>query len=525
LFIYSFNFHATFLRNCYLPEITGEIGNFAAQVSHHNEMMTICLEDKIFKVISEVLESENAEGYVVGGYVRDFLLGRKNKEQDIDIVVTGDGIEIARKCARKLGKGIKVAVYRNFGTAMFRYGDCNVEFVGARKESYRSDSRKPSVEAGTIEDDQKRRDFTINALAIGLNKSSWGLLIDPFEGIKDLRNKIIKTPLDPDMTFNDDPLRMMRAIRFATQLDFRIEEKTFESIKKNRERIKIVSTERIKAELNKIISASRPSKGFMLLDSSGLLEIIFPELANLKGVEKKDGKAHKDNFLHSLKVLDNVSSKSDNLWLRWAALLHDIAKPVTKKYSEKTGWSFHNHEYIGAKMVPVIFRRMKLPLNENMRYVRKLVDLHLRPIVLSQDIVTDSAVRRLLYEAGDDIDDLMLLCEADITSKNEEKKSKHLANFRLVRKKLIEIEEKDAIRNFQPPVSGDEIISTFGIKPGREVGIIKNFIKEAILDGIIPNEHNAARELMIKKGLELGFKPVVSGSQAQPDQELQGDGH
>lgn len=487
--------------------------------------MTICLEDKIFEVISEVLESENVEGYVVGGYVRDFLLGRKNPEQDIDIVVTGDGIDIARKTARKLGKGIKVAVYKNFGTAMFRYGDYNIEFVRARKESYRRDSRKPFVESGTIEDDQKRRDFTINALAAGLNRSTWGVLVDPFGGQEDLKKRLIRTPLDPDRTFDDDPLRMMRAIRFATQLDFKIEEKTFESIKKNRERIKIVSTERITTELNKIISSPKPSKGFMLLDMSGLLEIIFPELANLKGVEKKEGRGHKDNFLHTLKVLDNVSSKSDNLWLRWAALLHDIAKPVTKKYSEKTGWTFHNHEFIGAKMVPVIFRKLKLPLNENMKYVRKLVDLHLRPIVLSQDIVTDSAVRRLLYEAGDDIDDLMLLCEADITSKNEEKKSRHLANFRLVRKKLVEIEEKDAIRNFQPPVSGDEIIATFGIKPGKEVGIIKNYIKDAILDGIIPNEYNAARELMIKKGLELGLKPLVSGRAAQPDQELREDGH
>ena len=470
--------------------------------------MTICLKDKIFVKLSEVLESENTEGYVIGGFVRDCLLGRDNPQKDIDIVVTGSGIEIARKCAKKFGKNIKVTVYRNFGTAMLRYGDYNIEFVGARKESYNRDSRKPVVENGTLEDDQKRRDFTINALAIGLNKKSWGKLVDPFGGLEDLRNKLIRTPLDPDKTFDDDPLRMMRAIRFATQLDFKIEEKTFESIRKNRERIKIVSTERITTEINKIMSAGKPSRGFILLDRSGLLEIIFPELANLKGVEKKEGRAHKDNFLHSLKVLDNVSSKSDNLWLRWAALLHDIAKPLTKKYSEKTGWSFHNHEFIGARMIPVIFRRMKLPLNENMKYVQKLVNLHLRPVSLSQEKVTDSAVRRLLFEAGDDIDDLMMLCEADITSKNEEKKSRHLANFRYVRQKLLEIEEKDAVRNFQPPVSGDEIITTFGIKPGKEVGIIKNYIKEAILDGIIPNDYHAARELMIKKGVEMGLKPV-----------------
>jgi len=470
--------------------------------------MTICLKDKIFVKLSEVLESENTEGYVIGGFVRDCLLGRDNPQKDIDIVVTGSGIEIARKCAKKFGKNIKVTVYRNFGTAMLRYGDYNIEFVGARKESYNRDSRKPVVENGTLEDDQKRRDFTINALAIGLNKKSWGKLVDPFGGLEDLRNKLIRTPLDPDKTFDDDPLRMMRAIRFATQLDFKIEEKTFESIRKNRERIKIVSTERITTEINKIMSAGKPSRGFILLDRSGLLEIIFPELANLKGVEKKEGRAHKDNFLHSLKVLDNVSSKSDNLWLRWAALLHDIAKPLTKKYSEKTGWSFHNHEFIGARMIPVIFRRIKLPLNENMKYVQKLVNLHLRPVSLSQEKVTDSAVRRLLFEAGDDIDDLMMLCEADITSKNEEKKSRHLANFRYVRQKLLEIEEKDAVRNFQPPVSGDEIITTFGIKPGKEVGIIKNYIKEAILDGIIPNDYHAARELMIKKGVEMGLKPA-----------------
>ncbi len=471
-------------------------------------MMKFCLKDKVFEKISSVLDMEGTEGYLIGGFVRDFLLGRDNPQKDIDIVVKGSGIKIAGKVARSLGKGIKVSVYRNFGTAMFRYDDYNIEFVGARKESYNRDSRKPVVEDGTLEDDQKRRDFTINALAIGLNSSNWGRLIDPFGGLEDLKNRIIRTPLDPDRTFDDDPLRMMRAIRFATQLDFTIEKQTFESIIRNRERIKIVSAERITGEINKIMMAEKPSTGFKLLDKSGLLSIIFPELANLKGVEMIEGRGHKDNFYHSLEVLDNISRHSDNLWLRWAALLHDIAKPVTKKYSEKTGWSFHNHEFIGAKMVPAIFRRMKLPLNENMKYVQKLIDLHLRPVDLSKENVTDSAIRRLLYEAGNDIDDLMMLCEADITSKNREKRIRHLANFRYVRQKLAEIEEKDAIRNFQPPISGDEIIATFGIKPGREVGIIKNFIKDAILDGIIPNDFNAAKELMLKKGRELGLQPV-----------------
>lgn len=471
--------------------------------------MLICLNDNIFKILSEVLTEENREGYVIGGYVRDCLLKRDQKK-DIDILVIGSGIEIARKAARKLGRGIKVTVFRNFGTAMFRYGDYELEFVGARKESYDRSSRKPSVENGTLEDDLNRRDFTINALAISLNSSNFGELTDPFNGLSDLKNRIIKTPLEPDRTFDDDPLRMMRAIRFATQLNFEIEEETLSAIARNAERISIVSTERITTELNKIILSGHPSRGFVLLDKTGLLRIIFPELNNLKGVEKKDGKAHKDNFHHSIKVLDNISRKSDNLWLRWAALLHDIAKPVTKKYSPDAGWSFHGHEFLGAKMVPEIFRRLKLPLNDRMKYVQKLVDLHLRPIVLSQEEVTDSAVRRLLYEAGDDIDDLMILCEADITSKNEEKKTRHLENFRLVRTKLREIEEKDAIRNFQPPVDGKEIISTFGIRPGREVGIIKNAIREAILDGIIPNDHKAARELMIIKAAEMGLKPIGS---------------
>ncbi|HUV01406.1 MAG TPA: HD domain-containing protein [Bacteroidales bacterium] len=470
--------------------------------------MKICLNDKIFETLSSVVTSENVEAYVIGGYIRDCLLRRDHRDKDIDIVVIGSGIEIARKVARKLGSKIKVNVFKNFGTAMFRYDDYDLEFVGARKESYDRNSRKPVVENGTLEDDQKRRDFTINAMAVGINKKSYGEFLDPFGGKEDLQNKIIKTPLEPDKTFSDDPLRMMRAVRFAAQLNFIIEENTFNSIVRNSERIKIVSPERIVAELNKIIMCEQPSRGLLLLEKSGLLRHICPELDNIKGVDKKEGKAHKDNFRHSVKVLDNISKHTDNLWLRWAALLHDIAKPLTKKYLPDSGWSFHGHEYVGGKMIPEIFRKLKLPLNDRMKYVSKLVDLHLRPIALSQEVVTDSAVRRLLFEAGDDIDDLMLLCEADITSKNEEKKTKHLENFKLVRNKLKEIEEKDAIRNFQPPVDGDEIIRTFGIKPGREVGIIKNFIREAILDGVIPNEHEAARSLMIKKGRELGLTPA-----------------
>jgi len=471
--------------------------------------MNICLNDNIFRMLSEIIETEGIKAWVIGGYVRDYLLDRDHADKDIDIVVVGNGIEISRKVARKLGPGIKVSVFKNFGTAMFRYEDYDIEFVGARKESYNRNSRKPVVESGTLEDDQKRRDFTINALAISLSKDTYGEVLDPFNGMQDLREKIIRTPLDPDITFSDDPLRMMRAVRFAVQLDFSIDEITLSSIARNAERIKIVSQERIIIELNKIIMCKNPSRGFILLEKTGLLEIIFPELDNLKGVEKREGKAHKDNFLHSLKVLDNISRKTDNIWLRWAALLHDIAKPATRKYDPVTGWSFHGHEFLGGRMIPEIFRRLKLPMNDRMKYVRKLVDLHLRPIALSQDIVTDSAVRRLLFEAGDDIDDLMMLCEADITSKNEATKKRHLENFKLVRLKLKEIEEKDAVRNFKPPVDGGEIIRTFGIKPGKEVGIIKNAIREAILDGIIPNEYEAARQLMLEKGQELGLIPLT----------------
>ena len=474
--------------------------------------MNICLNDKIFEIISEIVTAEGVEAYVTGGWVRDCLLRREHPGKDIDIVVIGSGIDLAKKIARKIDPKIKVSVFKNFGTAMFRVNEYEVEFVGARKESYKRGSRKPAVEDGTLEDDQRRRDFTINALAISLSKDTYGQFLDPFGGTKDLKKKMIRTPLDPDKTFSDDPLRMIRAVRFATQLNFSIDENTFRSITENAGRLTIVSKERIIAELNKIIMCEHPSRGFILLEKAGLLRLILPELDNLKGVEKKEGKAHKDNFIHSVKVLDNISHRTDNIWLRWAALLHDIAKPITKKYSPETGWSFHGHEYKGSKMIPDIFRNLKLPLNERMKYVQKLVDLHLRPIALSQEEITDSAIRRLLFEAGDDIDDLMLLCEADITSKNEEKKTKHLENFRYVREKLKEIEEKDAIRKFQPPIDGQDIIRTFGIRPGKEVGIIKNAIREAILDGIIPNDYEAARKLMLEKGKELGLTPSGSST-------------
>lgn len=461
------------------------------------------LEHKIFQVISEVADQMQLETYVIGGFVRDIFLNRKSK--DIDIVTLGSGMELAKKVSENLKSKPQVNYFKNFGTAMFKYKNIEIEFVGARKESYLSDSRKPVVENGTLEDDQNRRDFTINALALGLNKSNFGELVDPFNGIDDLENKIIRTPLDPDITFSDDPLRMMRAIRFSTQLGFEIQADTLQSISKNRERIKIISAERIIDEINKIMMSDKPSIGFKLLEETGLLKIIFPELLQLKGVERINGIAHKDNFYHTLEVLDRIVPNTDNLWLRWSALLHDIAKPVTKKFIEGQGWTFHAHNFIGVKMIPGIFKRMKLPLNEKMKYVQKMVQLHMRPIVLSEDVVTDSAVRRLLFEAGDDIDDLMTLCEADITSKNADKVKRYMKNFLVVREKLKEIEEKDAIRNFEPPVKGEMIMETFSLQPCKEVGIIKDAIKDAILDGVIHNDFDEAFAFMLQKASELGL--------------------
>lgn len=460
------------------------------------------IDQPIFSIIKKAGENINTPVYVIGGYVRDFLL-KQQKAKDIDIVAIGNGIQLAEEVAGLLPKKHQINIYKNYGTAMIKTDDVILEFVGARKESYQKDSRNPRVETGTMEDDQKRRDFTINALAISLNNSNWGELIDPFNGLEDLKMKIIRTPLDPDITFSDDPLRMIRAIRFASQLQFMIHPETLEAITRNKKRLKILSKERIIDEFNKIMSHPKPSIGLKLLFQTGLLEEFFPELVNLQGVEENEGKLHKDNFYHTLEVVDNVSVNSDNLWLRWAALLHDIGKPSTKRYHDKNGWSFHGHEFVGSKMVPKIFKRLKLPLGKPMEYVQKLVLLSSRPIALVEDNVTDSAIRRLLFEAGDDIDDLMQLCEADITTKNKKKFEKYRNNLKQVRKKLIEIEERDKIRNFQPPVSGEEIMAYFKLKPSKEVGLIKEAIKEAILEGKIPNEYQAATDYMKEIGQKI----------------------
>ena len=470
-----------------------------------NINLTKAIDHEVFHLVGRVADGMNRECYVVGGYVRDIFLKRPSK--DIDFVTVGSGIEVAQAVAQAIGKA-KLAVYPNFGTAQLRFRGQELEFVGARKESYNRGSRNPIVEDGTLHDDQCRRDFTINAMAISVNAHNFGTLLDPFGGIADLQQKIIRTPLDPDITFSDDPLRMMRAIRFATQLDFTINDITFDAIKRNASRIKIITRERIADELMKIMASKRPSIGWHLLSEAGLLAIIFPEIEALKGTDNSHGRSHKDNFLHTLQVLDNVASKSDNVWLRWAALLHDVGKPVTKAWDPVAGWTFHSHNFVGEKMIPKIFSRMKLPLDERMKYVKKLVGMHMRPIALVEDTVTDSAVRRMLFEAGDDIDDLMTLSEADITSKNQEKVRRLLANFALVRQKLVEIEEKDRIRNFQPPVDGEEIMRTFGLSPSKEVGLIKDAIKDAILDGIIPNEREAAYQFMLQKASELGLTAI-----------------
>ncbi len=465
------------------------------------------LNNKIFEVISQASQELNVESYVIGGFVRDLLL-KRNSKKDIDVVAVGSGIDLALKVSELLPKKPKVQVFKTYGTAMLRFEDTEIEFVGARKESYNLDSRNPIVEDGTLEDDQNRRDFTINALALSLNVDNFGALSDPFNGISDLENKIIKTPLDPDITFSDDPLRMLRGIRFATQLGFEIDQTSLDSITKNAERIKIISGERIVEELNKILSTDKPSVGFLLLFKTGLLDIILPELTALNQVEEIEGHTHKNNFYHTLEVVDNICPNTDDVWLRWSALLHDIGKAPTKRFNKKQGWTFHGHEFLGGKMAKRIFERLHMPLNHKMKFVQKMVIMSSRPIVLAQDIVTDSAVRRLVFDAGEDVENLMTLCEADITTKNPNKFKKYHSNFEIVRKKIVEVEERDHVRNFQPPISGEEIMEIFDLKPSREIGQLKEAIKEAILEGEIANDYDSAYEFMMKRAEKLGLKKV-----------------